>query len=119
MNEMKFYAFHGCYREEKRIGNHFIVDLTMDTNMAKETKSDELNDALNYVEVYELVKQEMAIRSQLLEHLSGRILDRLFEHFPQLDKATVCVAKMKPPVGGEMKSVSVRQKRERKKRMEK
>ena len=111
LNGMKFFAGHGCYREEQLMGNHFLVDVTMDTNMAKAAKSDDLNDALDYAAVYETVKQEMAIRSQLLEHLSGRILDRLFERFPQLDVASVCVAKLNPPVGGEMHSVSVRQER--------
>ena len=108
LNGMKFFAHHGCYCEEQLNGNYFLVDITMDTDMAKASASDDLNDALNYAEVYETVKHEMAIRSQLLEHLSGRILDRLFEQFPQLDGASVCVAKLNPPVGGEMQSVSVR-----------
>jgi len=111
LNGMKFFAHHGCYSEEQMIGNYFIVDIAMDTDMTKATVSDELNDALNYAEVYDMVKQEMAIRSQLLEHLSGRILDKLFERFPQLDKARVCVTKLNPPVGGEMISASVVQER--------
>ena len=111
LNGMMFYAYHGCYHEEQLTGNHFRVDIAMDTDMAKASDSDELSDALNYAEVYESVKQEMAIRSRLLEHVSGRILDRLFERFPQLDEASVCVAKLNPPVDGEMQSVSVSQKR--------
>ena len=108
---MEFYAYHGCYREEQLIGNHFLVDITMDTNMEKASKSDELSDALNYAETYELVKEEMAIRSYLLEHVSKRILDKLFERFPQLERAKVCVTKLNPPVDGQMQSVSVRQQR--------
>ena len=111
LNGMKFYACHGCYLEEQLNGNHFSVDVTMDTDMTKASESDDLNDALNYAEAYEIVKQEMAIRSQLLEHLCRRILDRLFERFPQLDGASVCVAKMNPPIDGEMQSVSVSQQR--------
>jgi len=114
LNGMTFYAYHGCYSEEQLKGNQFLVDITMDTDLSKASESDELNDTLNYAEVYEIVKQEMSIQSQLLEHLSRRILDKLFERFPQLDEASVCVAKMHPPVGGEMQSVSVRQKRVRK-----
>ena len=111
LNGMEFYAYHGCYREEQLTGNNFVVDIAMDYDMEKASDSDDLCDALNYAEVYELVKQEMAIRSYLLEHLSRRILDKLFEQFPQLNEATVCVAKLNPPIGGQMRSVSVSQRR--------
>jgi dihydroneopterin aldolase len=113
LNGMEFFAYHGCYREEQLTGNHFLVDIAMDTDMENVSLSDDLSDALDYAEVYELVKQEMAIRSHLLEHLSRRILDRLLERFPQLDRAEVCVAKLNPPMDGKMQSVSVTQKRSR------
>ena len=109
LNGMEFYAYHGCHREEQLTGNHFLVDIAMDTNMDVASKSDDLRDALNYAEVYELVKQEMAVRSHLLEHVSARILGRLFERFPLLERAEVCVTKLNPPVGGQMRSVSISQ----------
>ena len=111
LNGMEFFAYHGCYPEEQRLGNHFLVDVVMDTEMEKASKTDDLNDALNYAEVYELVKQEMSIRSHLLEHVSARILNILFERFPQLDRVEVRVSKLNPPVGGQVKEVSVRQQR--------
>ena len=111
LNGMEFYAYHGCNYEERLTGNHYVVDIAMDCDMEKASGSDDLRDALNYAEVYELVKEEMAIRSHLLEHLSSRILDRLFERFPMLNSAEVCATKLNPPVGGQMKSVSVSQKR--------
>jgi len=114
LNGMGFFAYHGCYHEEQLTGNHFLVDLAMDTDMENASHSDDLHDALNYAEVYELVKQEMNIRSHLLEHVSSRILDRLFERFPQLYRVEVCVAKLNPPIAGEMQSVSVSQQRSRK-----
>ena len=107
LNGMEFYAYHGCYREEQLTGNHFVVDITLETDMDKASKSDNLCDALDYADVYELVKQEMSVRSFLLEHVSRRILDRLFEHFPQLKRAEVCVEKLNPPVDGTMRSVAV------------
>ena len=106
---MEFYAYHGCLPEEQVIGNHFTVDITMDIDMEQASASDDLNDTLNYAEVYSMVKQQMAIRSHLLEHVSARILGRLFECFPQLNRAEVCVTKLNPPVGGQTKSVSVSQ----------
>ncbi len=111
LSGMEFYAYHGCYQEEQVIGNHFLVDLLLETDMEKASKSDELDDALNYAEVYELVKQEMNARSHLLEHVTARILDVLFVRFPQLERAEVQVAKLNPPIGGQLKSVSVSQQR--------
>ena len=111
LNGMEFYAYHGCYCEEQLTGNNFVVDVTMDYDMKKASGSDELCDALNYAEACGLVKQEMAVSSHLLEHLSNRILDRLFEQFPQLNEATVCVTKLNPPIGGQMQGVSVSQQR--------
>jgi dihydroneopterin aldolase len=113
LNGMEFYAYHGCYCEEQLIGNHFQVDMTMDADMKKASDSDDLRDALNYAEVYEIVRQEMAIRSHLLEHVSGRVLNRLFESFPQLNRAEVCITKLNPPISGKMQGVSVCQQRSR------
>ena len=110
LNGMEFFAYHGCYRSESVIGNTFIVDITMDTDMKKASDSDNLSDALNYAEVYELIKQEMAIRSCLLEHLTNRILNRLFDCFPQLICAELSIAKLHPPVGGKVHSAAVIQK---------
>ena len=111
LNGMEFYAYHGCYHEEQVIGNNFLVNITMDIDIEKASYSDNLGDTLNYAEVYKLVKQEMDIRANLLENLSARILDKLFESFPQLDKAEVCVEKLNPPIGGNVQSVSVSQQR--------
>ena len=111
LNGMEFYAYHGWYPEEQRTGNQFLVDVVMDIGMGKASKTDDLNDALNYAEVYELVKQEMSVPSHLLEHVSARILDKIFKQFPQLERVEVCVSKLNPPVGGQVKSVSVSQQR--------
>jgi dihydroneopterin aldolase len=113
LNGMEFYAFHGCYDEERVTGNTFLVDITMDTDMEKASKSDNLCDALNYAQVYDIVKDIMYIRSYLLENVSSRILDRLFEHFPQLNFAEVSVSKLNPLINGQVKSVTVCQKRSR------
>ena len=107
LNGIKYYAYHGCYPEEQLIGNWFLINLVLDTDMEKASKSDDIEDALNYVEVYELVKQEMNIKSHLLEHVCARILDSIFVHFPQLEQIEVKIAKLNPPVGGQIESVSV------------
>jgi len=111
LNGMEFYAYHGCYPEEKRAGNHFVVDIVMDFRMKSASESDDLRDTVDYAKVYGLVKREMAIPSNLLEHVSARILEKIIDDFPQIERIEVSVTKLNPPVDGQMKSVCVSQKR--------
>lgn len=104
---MHFYAFHGHFEAEQIVGNDFTVDLQIKTDCNKAGLSDDLKDALNYQAVYTLVKKEMGIKSRLLENVSKRILDSLFAEFPNLEDAKIKVSKMNPPMGGEIKKVSV------------
>ena len=107
LENLEFYAYHGCYKEEQIAGTKFMVNVTLETNMDKPADSDDINDALNYQLAYDVIKHEMAKQSNLLEHVAKRILDALFKRFTQLEHAAVKIAKMNPPMGGIMKSVSV------------
>ena len=104
---MEFFAHHGCFTEEQIIGNTFVVSLRLEADVEQAEKSDKLEDALNYQQAYLLVKREMEKPSHLLEHVAGRIIDALYEAFPQVKKVTVKVSKVNPPVGGKVGSSSV------------
>lgn len=107
LDDMEFYAYHGCFKEEQTAGNWFLVNLTLETDMGKPSATDNISDALNYQVVYQLVKAEMTVPSHLLEHVAERIISALFSEFKQLERTTVKISKMNPPMGGRMKSVSV------------
>lgn len=107
LEEMEFYAYHGCFKEEQVVGNRFLVKVTLETDCSVASQSDNINDALNYVSVYEIVRDEIKQNSHLLEHLNKRIIDSIYNRFPQIIKTTVKVSKMNPPMGGQMKCVSV------------
>ena len=107
LEDMEFYAYHGHFKEEQIVGNLFMVNLTLQTNMDKAAESDNLKDALNYQTAYKLIEEEMKNKSHLLENIAKRILDTLFDHFDIIEKAEVKVSKMNPPMGGKMKSVSI------------
>ena len=112
---MHFYAYHGHFETEQIVGNDFIIDLQINADCNKAALSDNLNDALNYQLVYTLVKNEMAIKSRLLENVAKRILDALFVKFAKIENAKIKISKMNPPMGGEIERVSVtlsRKKRE-------
>jgi len=104
---MEFYSFHGHYKEERIVGNKFLVDLTIETDMQKPAESDNLKDAVNYQHAYQIVKLAMEKKSHLLEHIAGRILDSLYSEMQGIRKATVKVSKLNPPMGGKITSVSV------------
>lgn len=107
IENMEFYAFHGHFKEEQIVGNRFLVDLIIETDMTVPAKTDNLKDALNYQRAYQIVKNEMAKKSHLLENIAGRIIDALYAEMDGIIKAKVKVSKMNPPMGGKIGSVSV------------
>jgi len=107
IENMEFYSFHGHFKEERIVGNKFLVDLTIETDMKIPAESDNLKDAVNYQRVYEIVKQQMELKSHLLEHIAGRILDAIYAEMKGINKVTVKVSKLNPPMGGKIGSVSV------------
>ncbi len=104
---MEFYSYHGHFEEESVIGTKFNLDLYLETDTTKAEKTDKLDDTVNYLAVYQLVKKEMEIASYLIENVARRILDQLLSEFPSIDFAEIKFRKMNPPLGGQMESVSI------------
>ncbi len=107
VNNIKIYSNHGCLDEEARIGSWYRVDIEVEGDLSKSSRTDELSDTIDYVHLNAIAKEEMAIRSKLLEEVAQRILDRFFIEIPMLEKATVSVAKINPPIGGNVQEVVV------------
>ena len=104
---MKFYAYHGCFEQERVIGNWFIVDFEGETDMSGPMSSDNIEDAVNYQAIYNTIKEEMMITSHLLEHVAGRVVKRIGIEFPMISSIRITVSKMNPPLGGEVECSSV------------
>ncbi len=104
---IKLYAYHGCLPEEAKIGANYLVDVYIETDFSKAETSDSLVDTVDYVMVYETVKQEMAIRSNLLEHVGRRIINQLYGIAKSAKKIEVRVTKLNPPMNGNIEKVSV------------
>ncbi|HOY51381.1 MAG TPA: dihydroneopterin aldolase [Prolixibacteraceae bacterium] len=107
LENMKFYAYHGHYEVEQKVGNHFLVSLQAETEMRTALQSDRLRDAVDYQQIYALVLREMEIPSHLLEHVAERILSSLLSEVKGISYARVKISKMNPPMGGEIEKVSV------------
>ena len=107
LRDMEFYACHGYYPSEKQIGGRFLVSVKMKIKDEKAGHTDKLSDALNYQEVYNVIKEEMSITSDLLEHVCSRIANRLRSTFSKIKKVSVQVSKMNPPLGGQTEKVTI------------
>ena len=107
LEEMEFYAYHGHFKEEQIVGNKFLVNISIETDCAKAAETDNLEDALDYVSIYEITKKEMETKSYLLEHLAARIINHIHAEFPQIVSSKVKVSKLNPPIGGRMEKVSI------------
>jgi len=100
IENMEFYAFHGHYHEEQIVGSKFLVNLVIEADLDKAAESDALKDTINYQSVYRVVKEEMEKKSKLLENIAKRIIDSMYAHFESIQKVSVKVSKMNPPIGG-------------------
>jgi dihydroneopterin aldolase len=107
VNNIKLYAFHGCLEEEEKIGSDYRVDVAIKADLKKSARTDELIDTVDYVHLNHIVKEEMAIRSKLLEEVAQRILDRFFKELRMIRKAKISVAKINPPIGGNVEEVVI------------
>ncbi len=104
---MEFRAGHGCYDLEKIVGNRFLVDVSLEVEAGEAAAEDDLSKSVNYLTVYELVREQMALNSNILENVAKRIIDALLGCFPSVAKVTVKVSKLAPPLGGKIEKVSV------------
>ena len=111
---MEFYAYHGYFEEEQKIGGKYIVDLELETNFDDAAQHDDLDGTVNYAEVYKMVKDQMDVTSKLIEHVAGKILKVLFKEFKDVEWARIKVSKLNPPMGAQLAAVAVEleQKRE-------
>ena len=97
---MEFKAYHGCLEQEKVRGNAFTVDFRGELDLSAAAESDNLNDTLNYADIYDIIAYEMSIPSELLENVAGRIVKEIEKRCPQLVSFSIRVSKKRPPVDG-------------------
>ncbi|MBZ4043581.1 dihydroneopterin aldolase [Flavobacterium hibisci] len=108
LKNIRTFSYHGCMIEEGKIGSDYTVDLKIKTNFQQSAETDDLTDTVDYVHLNKIVTEEMAIRSHLLEHVAKRINNRILEEIQSVEKTTVWVSKINPPIGGDVESVTIK-----------
>ncbi|HLA54867.1 MAG TPA: dihydroneopterin aldolase [Flavobacterium sp.] len=107
LKNIRTFSFHGCLDEESKIGSEYSTDLEIKTDLRKSSQSDELKDTIDYVFLNQIVKEEMAQRSNLLEHVAHRIITRVFKEIPEVSRIVLSVSKLNPPIGGDVEAVTI------------
>lgn len=107
LENIKIYAFHGCMKEETRIGSDYIINLNVKADLQDAAISDRLEDTVNYVDLLKIVNEEMAISSKLLEHVAERIVSRILRTMKKVNNVQVKVAKQNPPINGNISAVTI------------
>ncbi|MFI1744727.1 dihydroneopterin aldolase [Thalassobellus sediminis] len=115
VENIRVFAYHGCLKEETKIGSDYRVDLEVDADLQTSAKTDDLSDTVDYVFLNRIIKEEMDIASHLLETVAKRILNRIFNEDKLVKKATVWVSKLNPPIGGDVAKVTIKMTDKRKK----
>ena len=107
LKNIRTFSYHGCLVEEGKIGSDYRVDLEVKTDLRKSSISDDLADTVDYVLLNQIVVEEMAIRSDLLEHVARRIIVRIFAEVPSVSRIKIGVSKLNPPIGGDVEAVTI------------
>lgn len=107
IEKIELRAAHGCYDLEKKVGGNFTVDVELDVEDSGAVAADDVAGTVNYVEVYETVREQMAVPSDIIENAAMRIIDAVYARFPQVRHVVVTVSKLAPPMGGKAEKVSV------------
>ncbi|MCQ4035428.1 dihydroneopterin aldolase [Kaistella montana] len=107
LENIKIYAYHGVLPEENLVGTYYLVNGEFHADLWKATETDDLNDTISYADLNEIIHNEMAVPSKLLEHVAGRIIKKIHEQFPQISFIKIKITKTSPPMKGEMDGASV------------
>ena len=108
LKNIRCYSYHGCLNEESVIGSEYLVNLWVKGFLGESAQSDELKDAIDYVVLNKIVKEEMSVASKLLEVVAKRILTRILKEDNRVKEVNVMVSKLSPPINGDVESVSIK-----------
>lgn len=99
VKNIRLHAFHGVLPQERKTGNDYSVSISVRYPFGEVLTSDNVEHTLNYACIYDIVREEMAVCSNLVEHVAGRIARRVLQEFSLADDVHVEVVKLNPPMG--------------------
>lgn len=100
LEQIEFFAYHGFFDEEQKMGNRYSVDVTVSTDFLQAAQHDKLANTINYGSIYAIIKAEMAIPARLLENLAFRMVNKIFHTYNEAREIEIAIRKHNPPLGG-------------------
>lgn len=100
LKDVKCFALHGYYPEEQLTGIYFMVDAVVEFVPFGDTEN--LQHTVNYEVLNTIILEEMANTQKMLETVIKNIIDRTLLAYPFVQKATVGIKKLHPPMPGEI-----------------
>lgn len=108
LKNVRFHARHGVMPQERTTGGDFVVNLSVEVDLTRATQTDRVEDTVNYAVLYDILRQEMGVASNLIEHVAGRVARQVLQTFPRVHTVDVEIVKKNPPMGAECDGASVR-----------
>jgi dihydroneopterin aldolase len=103
---VRVFAYHGHLPEEAVLGGHFVINVWVEVDTSEVEKTDDLNHTVDYVKIIDIVKEQMAIRADMIEVPAKRIVDAILP-LNKVQKVTVEVEKVLPPIDASFDKISV------------
>lgn len=104
---LRVFGRHGVYDEERRVGQDFVVDVTLQVDTRAAAASDDVADTVHYGEMAERIAAIVAGEPvNLLETLAARIADDLLVA-DRIDRVRVTVHKPDAPISLSFADVAV------------
>ena len=107
LKDVKIYAYHGVLPQERVVGAYYTINVEIDTDFSRAMETDELDDTISYAEVYDIIKAEMGVPSQLIEHVGGRICRAILDRFTAAEAVHIEIMKENPPMGADCRGAGI------------
>lgn len=108
VNQMEFYGYHGVFPEENKLGQRFVVDLSVSVDLQKAGQTDRLEYSVNYGDLYGVCREIVeGVPAKLIETVAERMAGKILADFPLVSEVTIKLIKPDPPIPGHYRSVAV------------
>jgi dihydroneopterin aldolase len=105
---MRLHAYHGVLEQERRVGNDYVMNVRVRYPLDRACESDDVSDTLSYAELANIVRQEMAVSSKLLENVAQRICNAAIREYPETESVSIDIKKIAPPMSADCDGAGVR-----------
>lgn len=100
LSGLRFHSYHGVLPQEQKIGNEFMVSVSVSIPFNLDILNDNLEATISYADIYDIVADEMQRARKLLETVAATISLRIKEKWPHIIDGNISICKSTPPIAG-------------------